>query len=86
MRSREDMALETAARTGWAMHELPARHVTRTDSEAADAAAALAGRLLTRRAIGTCERHPDGHPHVIRPGGRVTRRRDCDPEPASPVS
>jgi hypothetical protein len=33
MRSREDATLETAARSGWALHELPARHVTRTDGE-----------------------------------------------------
>lgn len=62
MRGREDATLEMAARTGWALHELPARHVTRTDGEAADAAAALAARLLTRRAVGTCERYPGGQP------------------------
>ena len=60
MRSQQDATLEMAARSGWALHELPARHVTRTDSEAAAAAAALAARLLTRRAVGTCERHPGG--------------------------
>ena len=51
-----------AAQSGWALHELPARHVIRTDAEAAGAAAALAARLLTRRAVGTCERHPGGQP------------------------
>ena len=62
MRSQQDATLEMAARSGWALHELPARHVTRTDSEAAAAAAALAARLLARRAVGTCERYPGGQP------------------------
>jgi hypothetical protein len=62
MRSQQDTTLETAARSGWALHELPARHVTRTDGEIASATAALAARLLTRQAVGTCERHPGGQP------------------------
>jgi len=62
MRSQQDATLEMAARSGWALHELPARHVTRTDGEAAAAAAALAARLLTRRAAGICERYPGGQP------------------------
>jgi len=62
IRSSADAALDVAARSGWALHELPARHTTRTDGEAADAAASLAARLLTRRAVGTCERHPAGRP------------------------
>ena len=62
MRSQQDATLEVAARSGWALHELPARHVTRTDGEAA-AAAALAARLLTRRAVGICERYPGGQPN-----------------------
>jgi hypothetical protein len=62
IRSSADATLELAARSGWALHELPARHTTRTDGEAADAAASLAGRLLTRRAVGICERHPAGRP------------------------
>jgi hypothetical protein len=60
IRSSADATLDLAARSGWALHELPARHTTRTDSEAADAAASLAARLLTRGAVGTCERHPAG--------------------------
>ena len=48
--------------SGWALHELPARHTIRTDGEAAEAAAGLAARLLARRAVGTCERHPGGQP------------------------
>lgn len=66
MRSRYDATLETAARSGWALHELPARHVTRTDNEGATAAASLAARLLTRRAVGICERHPGGQ--IVGPG------------------
>lgn len=62
MRSQQDATLEMAARSGWALHELPARHVTRTDGEAAAATAALAARLLTRRAVGICERYPGGQP------------------------
>jgi len=62
IRSSADATLDLAAQSGWALHELPARHTTRTDGEAADAAACLAARLLTRRAVGTCERHPGGQP------------------------
>jgi hypothetical protein len=62
MRSSADATLDLAARTGWALHELPARHTIRTDPEAAGAAAVLAARLLGRRAVGTCERHPRGLP------------------------
>jgi hypothetical protein len=62
IRSRADATLDLAIRSGWALHELPARHTIRTDGEAAEAAAALAARLLARQAVGTCERHPDGQP------------------------
>lgn len=62
IRSSADATLDLAARTGWALHELPARHTIRTDSDAADSAAALAARLLARRAVGTCERQPRGQP------------------------
>jgi AAA domain len=60
MRGSIDMTLDMAARAGWALHELPARHTVRTDGEAATAAAALAARLITRGAVATCERHPGG--------------------------
>jgi len=60
MRSRADATLDVAVRSGWAMYELPARHTIRTDGEAAEAAAGLAARILARRAVGTCERHPGG--------------------------
>jgi hypothetical protein len=62
IRSSADATLDLAARSGWALHELPARHTTRTDREAAEAAASLAARLLTRGAVGTCERYPAGQP------------------------
>ena len=60
MRGAVDATLDTAARTGWAQYELPARHTVRTDAEAADAAAALAARLISRGAVATCERNPGG--------------------------
>ena len=53
---------DLAARTGWALHELPHAHTIRSDAEAADAAAGLAARLLARHTVGTCERHPGGQP------------------------
>ncbi|WP_068056340.1 AAA domain-containing protein [Nocardia xishanensis] len=55
-----DETLTTAFTTGWALHELPRRHVPRTDSETIQAAANLAARILDRGAVATCERHPDG--------------------------
>ncbi|GGK17239.1 helicase [Pilimelia terevasa] len=51
-----DDTLDTAARTGWALHSLPPAFTPRTDAEAAAACAALAGRLLSRGATATCER------------------------------
>jgi hypothetical protein len=53
-----DGALETAAESGWALYELPAGHLPRTDREAARACAMLAGRLLQRGAHGISERSP----------------------------
>jgi hypothetical protein len=57
-----DETLAMAARTGWALHELPARHTPRTDARAAEAVAEIAARLLARRTVGSCERHPGGAP------------------------
>jgi hypothetical protein len=51
-----DIALETAAESGWALYELPARHTLRTDGEAVRACAALAARLLERGAETLSER------------------------------
>ncbi|HET9169752.1 MAG TPA: AAA domain-containing protein [Actinospica sp.] len=46
-----DPALEEAADTGWSWHSLPAAHTIRTDAEAVEACAAIADRLVQRRAI-----------------------------------
>jgi hypothetical protein len=62
IRNSADATLDLAARTGWALHELPARHTIRSDPEAADAVAGLAARLLARHTVGTCELHPGGQP------------------------
>ncbi|WP_258036309.1 AAA domain-containing protein [Streptomyces sp. SM10] len=63
-----DEVVETAARTGWALFELPARITHRVDTEALHAVLAIAERLLVRRTVTTCEKAPDGHvlqPHDI---------------------
>ncbi|WP_245563431.1 AAA domain-containing protein [Longispora albida] len=44
----EDQAIEMAAAGGWALYELPGKHVVRTDAEAVSAVASLAERLLSR--------------------------------------
>jgi hypothetical protein len=51
-----DRGLETAAESGWALYELPAGHLPRTDGEAVRACAALAARLLQRGAVAWSER------------------------------
>jgi AAA domain len=51
-----DLALETAAESGWALYELPHRHTLRTDGEAVRACARLAARLLERGAHTMSER------------------------------
>ncbi len=55
-----DETLAKAFTTGWALHELPRRHVPRTDTETIQTAACLASRLLDRGAVATCERHTGG--------------------------
>ena len=50
-RNSFDLALETAARTGWALFELGHRHTLPTDAEAVAACAGLAARLLQRGAV-----------------------------------
>ncbi len=57
-----DLALETAAVSGWALYELPARHTVRTDAEAVTACAALAARVLQRGALSYSERAEAGAP------------------------
>lgn len=57
-----DETLTMALTTGWALHELPRRHVPRTDTTTLQTAADLAGRLLQRVVIATCENHKGGRP------------------------
>ncbi|MBM2618892.1 AAA family ATPase [Actinoplanes sp. LDG1-06] len=52
---RLDEVLDSAAETGWGLHELPARFTIRTDAEAATACAELAARALAREAITSSE-------------------------------
>ncbi|NES15210.1 MULTISPECIES: AAA family ATPase [Micromonospora] len=59
---RLDATVELAARTGWGLYELPARHTLRTDGEAAAACAELALRVLRRGAIAVSEQAPGGAP------------------------
>jgi hypothetical protein len=46
-----DRAIDEAARSGWALFELPHRHAIRTDTEAVRAIATLALRLLQRGGV-----------------------------------
>ena len=57
-----DEAVQTAAASGWALYELPARHTLRTDGEAVAACAALAERFLQRGTVAYSERAPGGAP------------------------
>ncbi len=57
-----DATVEVAARTGWGLYELPARHTLRTDGEAAAACAELALRVLRRGAVAVSEQASDGAP------------------------
>jgi len=57
-----DLALQTAASTGWALYELPHRHALRTDAEAVGACADLAARLLQRGAATISERSAEPMP------------------------
>jgi hypothetical protein len=57
-----DETLTMALTTGWALHELPRRHVPRTDTTTLQAAANLARQLLERGAVATCETHAGGRP------------------------
>ncbi|HEV2635059.1 MAG TPA: AAA domain-containing protein [Actinocrinis sp.] len=60
--NRLDEALNTAAETGWARYELPARYTVRTDAEALNACADLAARLLVRGAVAVDQiSYPEGH-------------------------
>src|SRR5579859_743319 len=57
-----DDTVETAAASGWALYELPARHTIRTDEQAVSGCAGLAVRLLQRAAISYSERAQAGIP------------------------
>ena len=50
-----DAVLDTAATTGWGLHELPARFTVRTDTEAVAACAQLAVRALSRAPVAVSE-------------------------------
>ncbi|WP_405606310.1 AAA family ATPase [Streptomyces sp. NBC_00076] len=65
IRTPLDATIEHAARTGWALLELPARCTHRIDLEALHTTLALAERLLIRQATTTCELNPEGQ--VLRP-------------------
>lgn len=66
MRTPTDEVIEHAARTGWALFELPARITGQHDIEAFQAVLGIAERLLARHATTTCEENPEGH--VLQPG------------------
>ncbi|MFE9132152.1 AAA domain-containing protein [Streptomyces sp. NPDC007148] len=66
MRTPTDEVIEHAARTGWALFELPARITGQHDAEAFQAVLGIAERLLARRAVTTCEENLQGH--VLLPG------------------
>ncbi|MGH3218435.1 MAG: AAA domain-containing protein [Streptosporangiaceae bacterium] len=76
-RNALDVTLETAAASGWALYELPARHTVRTDAEATAACAALAARIVQRGALSySAERAVAGAPVTV---GRIavgTAHRD----------
>ncbi|MFI0908682.1 AAA domain-containing protein [Streptomyces sioyaensis] len=76
MRTPADKAIENAARTGWALLELPARITHQLDAEAFHAVLGIAERLLARRAITTCEETPQGH--VLRPGDIAIGTAHCN--------
>jgi len=66
-----DLALQTAADTGWALYELPHRHALRTDAEAVGACAELAARVLLRGAVAVSEQRaqaPGAGPHDVTAG------------------
>ncbi|WP_203842234.1 AAA family ATPase [Winogradskya humida] len=50
-----DEVLDTAAASGWGLHELPARFTVRTDAEAAAACALIATRALARDGVSHSE-------------------------------
>ncbi len=71
-----DEAIEMAARTGWALYQLPARHTVRTDAEAASACAALAVRILQRGGAAYSERASEAAPITAQRIAIGTAHRD----------
>ncbi|WP_327120561.1 hypothetical protein OHB12_16710 [Nocardia sp. NBC_01730] len=68
--------LEVAAGTGWALHELPARHTMRTDSQAVEAITEIAVRLLERGAD-LARRAGRGAAHICPKFGEFYGTRRC---------
>ncbi|MFF2654070.1 AAA domain-containing protein [Streptomyces sp. NPDC058045] len=60
--SAADEVIDEAARSGWGLLELPARHTPRTDPEAVAAVAGVVRRLLDREGAAYSERGPDAEP------------------------
>jgi len=60
--SGPDRVIDEAARSGWGLLELPARHTPRTDPEAVRALALVVRRLLDREGAAISERGPDPSP------------------------
>jgi hypothetical protein len=79
-----DAVLTEAARSGWGLLELPARHTIRTDAEAVAAVAAIACRLVERGAVarsgtgeGAEERPVTPERRLARAAGRSFAGRAC---------
>ncbi|MFI5975071.1 AAA domain-containing protein [Streptomyces sp. NPDC051452] len=60
--SGPDRVIDEAARSGWGLLELPARHTPRTDPEAVRAVALVVRRLLERGGAAISERAPEPRP------------------------
>lgn len=71
-----DRVLDEAARSGWGLLELPARHTPRTDPEAVNAVARVVHRLLTREGVTVSERDPRPAPLTAQRLAVGTAHRD----------
>ncbi|MEV7374667.1 AAA family ATPase [Streptomyces sp. NPDC090301] len=67
MRTPVDRVIEHAARTGWALFELPARITHHLDSEAHHTILDIAEHLMVRGTVTRSEESPQGH--ALRPDG-----------------
>ncbi|MBB4161651.1 AAA domain-containing protein [Streptomyces cinereoruber] len=61
MHTLTDQTIEHAARTGWALLELPPRITHHLDNQAHQTIIDIAERLILRGALTTCEANPQGH-------------------------